>query len=245
MNSASILANFPGIAVARAPQDIQVFFEDFHAGLFGAAKATTWLESQIATSAVSVLAGTDDHQELAGGMLSIVTASQAADGSNLTVHGESFQIKDGYPLYFETRYQSLDASGINAWLGLSNSDLTIIAAGVTESVGFEIKQGVIYYTSSHTTEAQTSTGLTLTDAVFARLAFFFDGVDTISFYVDLDDDGDFAFVGSKTVSTTAHYVPENVMLTPTIEVVNHASGATETETGYVDYILCAQPRYKA
>lgn len=243
MNYASIFTNFPGIAAARIPQDVHVFFDDFYQPLIGAEKATTWLATLVGAGTTHLpLDGTDDTQALAGGILAVVASATAADGANLTAHGESFQIKDGYPLYFETRWQSVDASDINGWVGLTNSDTEIVAGGVTESVGFEIKLGVIYYTSSHTTEAQTSSGLTLKDATFARLAFFFDGVDTITFYVDLDDDGGFVEVGKKTVSTTAHYVPENVMLTPTIEVINAATGA---ETAYIDYILCAQQRYKA
>ena len=243
MNYASIFTNFPGIAAARIPQDVHVFLDDFRAPLIGAAGATTWLGSLVGAGTTALaLAGTDDDQSLAGGILAVVASATAADGENLTVHGESFQIKDGYPLYFECRYQSVDASDIDAWFGLTNSDTEIIAGGVTESVGFEIKIGSIYYTSSHTTEAQTDTGLDLTDAKFSRFAFFFDGVDTITFYVDLDDDGGFVQVGTKTVSTTAHYVPENVMLTPTIEVINHATGA---ETAYIDYILVAQERYRA
>lgn len=243
MDYASIFTNFPGIAAARIPQDVHVFFDDFYQPLIGAEVATTWLATLVGAGTTHLpLDGTDDDQSLAGGILSVVASATAADGANLTAHGESFQIKDGYPLYFEARYQSVDASDIDAWIGLTNSDTEIIAGGTTESVGFEIKEASIYFTSSHTTEAQTDTGLDLVDATFARFAFFFDGVDTISFFVDLDDDGGFVLVGTKTVSTTAAYVPEDVMLTPTVEVINHATGA---ETAYLDYVLCAQQRYRA
>ena len=243
MNYASIFTNFPGIAAARIPQDVHVFFDDFYAPLIGAEKATTWLATLVGAGTTHLpLDGTDDDQSLAGGALAVIASATAADGANLTVHGENFQIKDGYPLYFECRLQCVDASDIDAWIGLTNSDTEIIAGGTTESVGFEIKIASIYYTSSHTTEAQTDTALDMVDAKFSRFAFFFDGVDTITFYVDLDDDGGFVQVGTKTVSTTAHYVPEDVMLTPTIEIINHATGA---ETAYIDYIIVAQQRYRA
>lgn len=245
MNYASILTNFPGIAAARIPQDVHVFFEDFRAPLIGAALATKWLwtacSGQSATG-LSAFAGTDNVQALAGGILKMTAEATLADGDNITVHGESFQIKDGYPLYFEVRFQAVVIADSNAWIGLTNSDVDCIEGSVAESVGFEIKAGSIYITSSHTSEKQTDTGIDLTAAVFVRLAFFFDGVDTIHFYVDIDDDGDFAYVGSKTVSTTAEYVPENVMLTPTLE---HVSAGTNSPTAYADYVLCAQQRYRA
>lgn len=245
MNYASILTNFPGIAAARLPQDVHVFFEDFRAPLIGAALATKWLWTAVSgqsATGLSAFAGTDNVQALAGGILKMLSEATAVDGDNITVHGESFQIKDGYPLYFEARIQAVVIADSNLWVGLTNSDVDVIEGGVTESVGFEIKAGSIYITSSHTSEKQTDTAIDLTAAVFVRLAFFFDGVDTIHFYVDIDDDGDFVYVGSKTVSTTAEYVPENVMLTPTLE---HASAGTNSPTAYADYILCAQQRYRA
>ena len=244
MNYASILTNFPGIAAARIPQDVHVFFEDFRAPLIGDALATKWLWTAVSgqsATGCSAFAGTDDDQALAGGILKMTCEATAVDGDNITVHGESFQIKDGYPLYFEARIQTVVKADSNMWVGLTGSDVDCIEGGVAEAVGFETKAGSIYIISAHTTEKETDTGIDLTAAVFVRLAFFFDGVDTIYFYVDVDDDGSFVFVGSRTVSTTAHYVPENVMLTPTLE---HSSAGTNSPTAYADYVLCAQQRYR-
>jgi len=244
MNYASILTNFPGIAAARVPQDVHFFFEDFRTPLIGNTKVTTWKRTACSgqgATGCAILAGTDDHQELAGGILSMTCEATIADGDNLTVHGEGFQIKDGYPLYFESRIQTVVKAVSNMWVGLTGSDADCIEGGVTEAVGFETKAGSIYIITAHTTEKETDTTLDLTAAVFCRLAFFFDGVDTINFYVDVNDDGGFAFAGSRKVSTTLNYVPENVMLTPTVE---HSAVGTTSPVAYVDYILCVQQRHR-
>lgn len=248
MDKASILTNFPGLAAARTPQDVAVFFDDFLGQSWnegtGTAEAGPWLYTNVGGGAVLTgAAGTDDAEDEAGGLLSVVTVASADDGANLQVSGTSFHMADDYPLYFETRLNVSDVSNADMFIGLAVADTAIVGDAVTDRVGFELVEGVLSAISENTNVQKTvGTDITETDDDWIRLAFLWDGDDKLTFWVDTDDDGCFdKEVTTLLASTTAHYVVQDMMMTPTIEVITGTTASAATLL--VDYVLCAQQRF--
>lgn len=245
MNAAGILANFPGIAAARIPQDLCVFFDDF-VGLeiSETAEESSWLATVVAQAAHGLSSGdgTSESMDEAHGMLVMTTEATAGDGCNLQVNGEAFGIEPGYPLYFETRINFQDISNTKCFIGLSQADTTILA-GANDMIGWRLLADVLSaITEESTNEKTTDTGITETDDDWIRLAFLYDGNDTITFYQDTNDDGQFDILVTRKISTTADYVPDDEMLTPSIEATSDATASAEVV--WVDYILCVQKRFR-
>ena len=245
MDRSSILANFPGIAAARLPQDVYVFFDDFLGAQFSSTTdAAIWNQTLIATQATTaaILDGTNEAMDEAGGILNLVTDATADEGNNLQVNGEAFGLEAGYPLYFETRINVGDISNVDMFIGLSHTDAEIVTTGLNDGVGFLLEAGVLYaHAAKDSTEKSVDCAITEADDDWIRLAFEYDGADTVRFYVAPSDTNEFTLKTTMLLSTVAHYLPDNEMLTPTIEAI---TGATATaEKMYVDYVYCAQLRY--
>ena len=250
---ASLRANFPGFGEARIPQDIYAFFDDFLGTSFsdtGVADQSVWLKSEVATQAVggvTILDGTDDAEDEAGGILKIATGATVDEGDNLQVNGEAFHLADGYPLYFETRINVADVSNLDFFIGLAPADTEIITGSKTTEInriGFELEAGVLNFLSSTTTlEKRINSNITETDDDWIRLAFFWDGDDNVHAWVDTNDNGSFdKYIGRVQASVATDYVQQAIMFTPTIEAI---TGTTATaEMMYIDYILCSQQRYR-
>ncbi len=249
-NRAGILANFPGVAGANMPQDCFVFYDDFLGiSVSSTADLAVWnqtLVAQAATGVAIVDMGDTDFDE-SGGILSITTEATADDGDNLQVNGEAFHIKAGYPIYFETRIANQDISDLDFFIGLSQTDPEIMSTGIDDGIGFEGESAVVSAITATGSDEKLTTITPLVDKAIStaggwmRFAFWYDGIDTITFYQDVDDDGTFVIVATRTVSTTADYCPI-VGLTPTIEAINGDTAAADVF--WCDYILCAQARYK-
>lgn len=244
MQNCGIPIDFEGFQNTRMPRDIAVFFDDFIGASWSTtADANIWNQTLIAQlTTAAVLDGTDDAEDEAGGVLNLITEGTVDDGINLQVNGHAFHMADGYPLYFETRINIGDVSNVDGFIGLAVTDPEIFTGGVSDRVGFELSAGTLSAISENTTVQKTvNAGITETDDDWIRLAFFWDGDDKLVFTVDTDDDGVFDYVTTLKASTTADYVVQDMMMTPTIEFI---TGATATaERMYVDYVLCMQQRF--
>lgn len=248
---------FEGFKNCNAPQDVFCFFDDFIGSSHSAtADAAVWMSAQAAGAGSAAVMGDTEanggltvaYQQLAGGWLTVTPSATAADGLNLVVNGESFQVDQGYPLYFETRLLEVDIDDTTWWVGLTGSppDVSVIAGGVGDAaIGFESDNAgaVSYLCATGGTEKKTAiTGLTVADNDILKLAFYYDGANTITFYYAecsaKGHTGELLECGSYKLSTTAHYCPEDKMLTPTIEVCR-AAGA---DVVCFDYVLCVQAR---
>ncbi len=249
-NRASILANIPGVAGAGMPQDCFIFFDDFLGSqIFATADAAVWNKTLVAQAAsgVEILDMSDTDFDESGGILQITTEATADDGENLQVNGEAFHIKAGYPIYFETRVASQDVSDLDFFVGLSQTDAEIMSTGIDDGIGFQDETGVVSAITATGSDEKLTTCTAMVDKALStpggwhRLAFWYDGIDTITFYQDVNDDGTFVIVATRTVSTTADYCPL-VGLTPTIEAINGDTAAADIF--WCDYVLAAQARYK-
>lgn len=254
-NRAGLLANIPGVAGANMPQDCFVFFEDFlgsrinvNADLGVWNKTLVYQTGGVSASGVEILDMADTDFDESGGILQITTEATVDDGENLQVNGEAFHIKDGYPLYFETRIASGDISNLDFFIGLSKTDPEIMYTGIDDGIGFQGEAAVVSAITAEGSTEELTTIKPLVDKTLStpggwmRFAFWYDGDDTITFYQDVDDDGTFDIVATRTVSKAAHDVPEADGLTPTIEAINGDTAAADVF--WCDYVLCAQARYK-
>lgn len=240
------LVKFPGFAGGTAV-DVVTFFDDFLGVTWDTQADSTgnvWLATAVAGgAAVTANDGTDGAEDEAGGVCLITTVGTADDGYNMQVQGHAFHLDGGYPLYFETRLNVGDVSNLDMFIGLSVVDTEIFTGGAANRIGFELSAGTLSVVSEDATAQKTvDCGITEADDDWIRLAMYWDGLKA-HFYVDTDDSGDFnKHVTSLTAATTADYVPQAFMLTPTIEAI---TGATATaETLKVDYVLCQQERFR-
>lgn len=244
--------NCEGFRDATAPQDVFMFFDDFIGVNSDAADLSVWKESTSnATTGAIGLDGTDTYQELTGGWLAVSPEATDSDYVNLAVNGEAFQIDQGFPLYFETKVYDPTIAHTAWWVGLCNSDVEIINGGITDAaVGFECDNAgaLSFVTDLGGTEKTAVTGDTIANGDIWKLAFYYDGFDTITFYTAelgvagtaTTLTGELVEVGTRTLSTTADYCPEDNMMTPTIEVKNIVGSAADPVS--FDYVLCVQKR---
>jgi len=265
-NKVSLPLNFEGMINARVPGDVFYFFDDFmgcswsvqndeNSGL-ATKSANNWLITAVNDGSEGsnpfAVDATYTAPSTLGGIMRITTIASPDDGTNMQVNGTAFAIDEdiGLPLYFETRFRTADVSNTDIAIGLSAVDTEIITTGADDFVGFLLEEGVLYaHTAESSNEKNTDTAITEADGAassndgWVRCAFYFDGDNTVSFFVDDNDDGEFDFVVSRTVSTGTDYIPDDQALTPTIEAI---TGTTATaETADIDYVFAAQQRYHA
>jgi hypothetical protein len=253
-----------GFINARAPGDVFYFFDDFMGPSAsiepdsdmltdGTSPCGPWTLTAItANSAIGCVDATYTAPSTLGGILRITTLASADDGTNLQVAGQAFCIDQNInlPLYFESRFRTADVSNTDFFIGLSKVDVEIVTTGMDDAIGFLMEAGTLYCSSAESSlEKNVDTGITeadgaaTTDAGWVRGAFYFDGRNTVTFMVDSDDNGEFDFETSLTVSTTLDYLPDDQTLTPTIEVITGTTLSAETLD--VDYVYCCQQRYHA
>lgn len=244
-----IPVDFEGFKHCRRPQDVIVFFDDFLGGDVSAtAELSTWLETKIgAATGVAIFDATSAEQERCGGWVSLTPEGTDNDCVNLTVNGEHFQLDQGYPIYFETRVYDPDISDTEWWVGLTESDTEIISGGIAgDAIGFECSEAgaLSAVTVNGGTEEKVATGDTVANGDIWRLAFYYDGVDTIYFYTAecsaSSNTGELVEVDTRDRATVTDDFPEDTMLTPTIEVT--ANGAQTNDAVYFDYVYVCQPR---
>ena len=172
--------------------------------------------------------------------MKVAVDDTADEGINLQVCGEAFHLDGGYPLYFEARINAASILDIDWFIGLSQADEEIITGGVQNRVGFESVIGTMSFVSEDA-GSQKTVDCSITEAAddWIRLAYYWDGT-LLHYAVDTNDNGEFEYKGYLTAATTADYVPQAIMMTPTIEAIVAATGSTHL---YVDYILVMQQRF--
>ena len=223
-------------------RDIYTFWDDFlDSSMSVSNEISRWRSTVIAGTAPALLDGTDASQELAGGIVAFAVGKSASDTSGMMVNGEAFQIAAGHELYFEARF-CVTTHSVSSFVGLSSSDNSPIAA-LANGIGFLTGGSYAMYTSvaKSTANIDQILGLTLVALTWYRVAFHYDGADTIRFYLGVGD-ADMKEVNSLSLTTAADYIPNDIMLTPTIEAEQQAG--TTAGSLYVDYILCQQARQR-
>ncbi len=186
------------------------------------------------------LNGTDASQELSGGIVSINVNGTDSDTTSMLVNGRAFQMALGHELYFECRW-AVVLTVIGSFVGLSQDKDGLVAA-VTNGIGFRTVGTALSTVAAKTTEnADTISGITVGALTWMRGAIHYDGIDTVKFYFAQNDDK-MVEVNSLSLSLTADYVPDDIMLTPSLEA--ECQTAANASSVYVDYVLCQQARQR-
>jgi uncharacterized ParB-like nuclease family protein len=158
-----------------------------------------------------------DQSNTVGILAQLVTAADENDGISLQLVGPQFEFTGNQGLvYFGIEIDIDDVDQTDILVGLCVED-TALLSGVDDGVyikSVDEAATISNVTEKSTTETETASAGTLTDDNFHFLEFYFDGSSVY-----------FAFDG--TVNSTIHTtnIPDDVVLTPSIEFLSGASGA--------------------
>lgn len=236
-------------------RDICTFWDDFlDSSMSIADELSRWKSTIVGNGGVvgALLDGTDASQELSGGIVALTVGGTVSEASSMLVNGQAFQMAKGHELYFEARWTQTDTD-ISTFVGLSSFDSDEIATDASciadmtgasneGAIGF-LTVGAVLSTSvaKGTANIDAISGITIAALTWNRAAFHFDGIDTIKFYFAQNDD-EMVEVNSLSLTTALHYIPDDIMLTPTLEAEEETSGGAGSM--YVDYVLCQQARQR-
>ncbi len=242
---------FEGLNGADCRQ-VCTFWDDFlDSSMSIADEVSRWKSTIVATATVgALLDGTDASQELAGGIVALAVGGTVSDASSMIVNGQAFQIAKGHELYYECRWTMTDTD-ISTFVGLTafdSDEIAVNAGGIADLAADEGGMGFLTVGTALSTSVANATanidaisGVTIAALTWNRCAIHFDGIDTVKFYFAQNDD-ELVEVNSLSITTTTDYIPDDIMLSPTLEA--------EEETGagagsmYVDYVLCQQARQR-
>ena len=247
----NLLLNAPGFANAQVPRDYFYFFDDFIESHFSAtADISAWFVSDTGSGTVVGLEGTDNTPAQAGGIALVTTDATTDDLVNMQVNGEAFHLKVGYPLYFECRFNLTDIDKVSAFVGLAlGGEVNFIASEPADFIGFKFASSKLYADWAESASGGTAVdcAITETDLRWMTVSIEYDGGNNIDMCVSEADGVKHLVkqlhpaVDTNRGITSADAVPDDVMLTPMIELVTENAAA---EVMWVDYVFCAQKRYK-
>ena len=173
-----------------------------------------------------------------GGILVITCNDKNLDAEQIQLTGSSFKCAVGKSCYFEASIAVLDVDKMDWFVGLAIPDLTILG-GVNDRIGFEcLGDGNIdCLVEEGTNENLEDTLVNITDcaaianfaATKVRLAFLWDGVDSVFFFVNG------VLTNTMTDNAGAITIPDGVVMTPTI-AIEIATGAGAVQTMWTDYV---------
>lgn len=183
--------------------------------------------------------GTSALTDVNGGALLITNSAADNDGRQHQKLSESFLLAAGKRAIFKARFTISDATQSDLIIGLAVTDTTLLGAtagdGVTDGVFFQKDDGAAtldVYCQKDTTTGQTSaTGIaTLVAGTYITVAWYYDGVDSIKYFVD--------DVHKGTLSATSTYLPDTE-LTVSFGILN---GEAVAKTMTIDYVFAAMER---
>lgn len=183
-----------------------------------------------------------------GGWGEFRTCNNDNDAVSCQVNGSSFQIQSGKKLWFETRFLIEDVSETEVFIGLAKDGVTdaygTAGAGQNDHVGFKLDgDGNLDYTvDQNGTQVTADTGVDFVDGSIATITttnvvhkcgFYWDGVDTIEFYVDD------VKIARLTDNGSTIIFPDDEPVSPVFTILTQG---TTDEAIFIDYIYVAQER---
>lgn len=176
-----------------------------------------------------------------GGILQLTSNDGNGDQEEIQLYSECFKPAVGKVLYYETSLAILDVDKCDWFAGLAILDGDILG-GVTDRIGFECQHdgnidAVLEQDSTEYSEDTTSDiGDCATLSVFGtnkvKLAFYWDGIDTVKYYVDG------VLTNTFTDNGVAIVVPDDETLSPAFQI-HTDDGAGAVQTMWIDYIYIA------
>ena len=205
--------------------DVIKYVQDF---CYASVDDTTGDLSGWTHTAVEVGAGTSVAviDTTAGGYLKITNAANENDGVSLQMKGESFQLASGKPLYFGCKMSVSDATQSDLLLGLCITD-TALLGGMTDGVYFECLDGgtTISFVSEKNSTETTNTGGTMTTSEIIY-EFLWDGTLLK------------AWLDGTELTVTQTNIPDDEVLTPSIEFLNGAAAVKTASVNWLRVIQC-------
>ena len=186
---------------------------DFNPWTMGVqAEAGTGTDSlAFTTTVVEAGSGTSElaSSNTAGILARLICAANENDGISLQAVGENFEFTSNQSMvYFGIEIASNDADQSDVLAGLCITDTTLLG-GMTDGVYMESVDGsatASNVTEKDSSETQTDSVGTLTDAGFHTLEFFFDG-SSVYFFFD----------GTQNSTIHTANIPDDEALTPSLE----------------------------
>lgn len=207
--------------------DVVKFIDDFTgpSGASGADTLAGWTTTLVEAGAgESTVAYTD----LSGGAILITTDANEDDGVTLQRTGEAFGFAAAQrATYFGCRFKASEATQSDWLVGLCITDTTPLG-GMTDGVYFEKLDGgtgVSFTTEKDSTETQSDSLATFAADTFVLVEFHWDGTSIE------------AFINGTSVARHTANIPDDELLTPTIQFL---AGATTAKTMTVDWVRAIQ-----
>jgi hypothetical protein len=187
----------------------------------------------ITTTEAGAGSATEAVTDKDGGALLITNAAGDNDLDNLQLAGESFAMEAGKQAWFSCKFQVSDATQSDVFFGLIIKAATDpVGTAPTDGIFFRKDDGdaLIDFVVTKDSTATTATGIaTLVDATDIELAFYYDGVDKIEYFVD----------DVRTGSSVTTNLPDNEVLSVMMHLQN---GEAVAKTMTVDWIMGAKER---
>lgn len=204
-----------------------VYFNDFHTYVAG-----DWTVTEVGS-------GSRALTDVNGGALLITNAAADNDRNELQKVGEGFLLAAGKKAFFKARVKISDATQSDFLIGLAVTDTTLQGSvdgdGVTDGIFFNKDDGDanldIQVQKNATTGQTRATAIhTVVADTFMELAWYFDGVSELKYYVD--------GVHKGTLDASSTYLPDTE-LTVSLAIMN---GEAVSKTCTLDYVLAALER---
>lgn len=210
------------------PTEWHTFFDDFNTYTAG-----QWTVTRVGTTPTEALT------DVSGGALLLTMAATDNSSDELQKVGEGFLLASGKKAFFKARFKVSDATQSDFLIGLAVTDTTLLGAvdgaGVTDGIFFSKDDGDalldVQVQKNATTGQTRSAGVhTVVDDTFLTVAWYFDGVSAVNFYVD--------DVQKATLDGSSTYLPDTE-LTVSFAMMN---GEAVSKTMTVDYLFAAMER---
>ncbi len=204
------------------PTSVHVYFDDFDE-YDGTATVGNWV-------ATIDTGGTITSPDTDGGALLFTTDTTDDDDIIIQSQEESFTLVAGKKLWFKCKYTASEATQLEWVAGLSVTNTNIIGSASANGVYFRKDDGdtnIDFTVRSGSAALLDDTGVGTASTNATTLGFYWDGVETLSYYVD-----------ESLVGTTTVAMPSTEM-SVTLAMRN---GAAASETISWDYVLAAKAR---
>lgn len=238
VTEASPFADLPELDPTRV---IKVF-DDFMCGQDATTSATiTWGSIDDAAT------GTNAFQEVVGGVYNVVTAAVDNDYHAMVAQQKSFQFVVGKKAWFAARVKVAEATALEStwWVGVTDTTTTggmqANALGPLDSYDGalfwktpEAAMTINFETSNAAVQSTLATFTTSVTAKWTTVAFFWDGLSSITPYAAVNDSNTLISYPSQSLTGSL------AVMKPVFGIKAGPTGAAETLQ--IDYILMAQER---
>lgn len=204
------------------PSSYHVWFDDFDKFTAG-----DWT---ITTTEAGAGSATEAVGDADGGVLVITNDNADNDADFLQWSSETFKFEAGKKLFFKSRFKVSDATQSDFVMGLQITDTTPL--DVTDGVFFQKDDGddnLDVYVEKDNTATSSLDVHTVVDDTYMICGFFYDGIDSVDFFVD----------DNRVATLAVTNLPDDEELTISFGIQN---GAAAAKVMSVDYIMAAKER---